>query len=88
MREITYFKNIICTDSGACADALRIKLEDALGIKLWSKDEFEIGQQGGVNILHTQGNHKIRIVFVETTHDNVVRLENPPTKAQFEAVAV
>jgi len=88
MREIIYFLPITCSIPDVCAETLILKLEASLGIKLMSKDEFEVGQQGGVNIRHGQGNHRIRIAFVETTHDNVVRLENPPTKEQFEVASV
>ncbi len=84
MTDIIFFKNITCSDPAVCSETLVTKLESSLSLRLHADDENETGMNGAVNILHTNGNHKIRVQFEDETRGRVVKISTIPTKQQLE----
>ncbi len=89
MTEIIYFLNVTCTeDSGLCSEAIVAKIESNLSLKLHAVDEFDTGMHGGVNMRHTDGNHRIRVHLVDETKGRTTKIDTFPTKEQFEAASI
>jgi len=71
-------KNITCTDSAVCAQAIQARLEALMGVNKLSRtgttrdptDEPTDKQNGHISIVHKQGDHTIWVFLYDRTGEH------------------
>jgi len=81
---VTKRKNLTCTDSLVCSDALLTRLENTLRLKLHADTETDVGMEGSLSIGHTPNNHFIRVEIYEVTQGRIKKPVSMPTRQRVE----